>query len=280
MKKNISIIISSLLFTFAAGQASATSTVTDYNATYAVTKKDTAKLPLAKVIEIHDILKFDNTVEDSPSITIDIHIPVVKSLNKNLSNKLDKTLTSMIFEEEEINLEKAAHEFCRKRKEEFVASINEFIGDSGDYGIPKFFNGLFYSITAKAESGLNGYINYTVTHDEYLGGAHPSSYKSTIIINPINGNTVTLDDILEPGYKEKLTELLTAKLLEQHNARSIREAQETGFFINESGVPIPSSYTFDNNGIMFIYNTYEIAPYVFGAIHLTLTYDELKVLLK
>ena len=279
MKKNLTIIISSLLFTFAAGQAYAISAATDHSTAYSVNKTDTAKLPIAKVIEIHDKLKLDNTVEDSPSITIDISIPVVKSLNKNISNKLDKTLTSMIFEEEEINLNKAVQEFCRKRKEEFVLSINEYISDNGG-NVPEFFHGLYYSITANAESGLNGYINYTVTQDAYLGGAHPNSYKSTIIFNPINGNTVTLDDILKPEYTEELTALLTAKLLKEHNARSIKEAQEIGFFISEPGVPIPSSYTFDNNGIMFIYNTYEIAPYVFGAIHLTLTYDELKDLLK
>lgn len=282
MKKNISIILGSLLFAFAAGEASATNTATDYSTTYAVTRTDTAKLPLDRVIEIHDKLLLDKTIEEAPSVTIDISIPVVKSLNKDISKKLDKTLASMIFEDEENSLDKAAQDFCRNRKEEFVLYINELINDDGDNisDFSGFFYNFYYYITANAESGWNGYINYTVTQEVYEGGAHPNSYKSTIIFNPIDGNRVTLDDILKPGYKEALTALLTTKLLEEYNAKTIKEAQEIGLFINETGVPIPSSYTFGDNGIMFIYNTYEIAPYVFGAIHLTLTYDELKDLLK
>ena len=282
MKKNISIILGSLLFAFAAGEAYATNTATDYNTTYAVTRTDTAKLSLDRVIEIHEKLLLDKTIEEAPSVTIDINIPVVKSLNKDISKKLDKTLASMIFEDEENSLDKAAQDFCRNRKEEFILYINELINDDGDNisDFSGFFYNFFYGITADVESGLNGYINYTVTQEVYEGGAHPNSYKSTIIFNPIDGNTVTLDDILKPGYKEALTALLTTKLLEEYNAKTIKEAQEIGLFINETGVPIPSNYTFDNNGIVFIYNTYEIAPYVFGAIHLTLTYDELKDLLK
>ena len=282
MKKNISIILGSLLFAFAAGEASATNTATDYSTTYAVTRTDTAKLPLDRVIEIHEKLLLDKTIEEAPSVTIDISIPVVKSLNKDISKKLDKTLASMIFEDEENSLDKAAQDFCRNRKEEFVLYINELINDDGDNisDFSGFFYNFSYYITANAESGWNGYINYTVTQEVYEGGAHPNSYKSTIIFNPIDGNTVTLDDILKPGYKEALTALLTTKLLEEYNAKTIKEAQEIGLFINETGVPIPSNYTFDNNGIVFIYNTYEIAPYVFGAIHITLTYDELKDLLK
>lgn len=278
MKKNISIILGSLLFAFAAGEAYAT----DYSTTYAVTRTDTAKLPLDRVIEIHDKLLLDKTIEEAPSIAIDISIPVVKSLNKDISKKLDKTLASMIFEDEENSLDKAVHDFCRNRKEEFVLYINELINDDGDNisDFSGFFYNFYYYITANAESGWNGYINYTVTQEVYEGGAHPNSYKSTIIFNPIDGNRVTLDDILKPGYKEALTTLLTAKLLEQYNAKNIKEAQEIGFFINETGVPIPSSYTFGDNGIMFIYNTYEIASYASGEINLTLTYNELKDLLK
>jgi hypothetical protein len=271
-----------LLFAFTAGEAYATNTATDYNTTYAVTRTDTAKLPLDRVIEIHEKLLLDKTIEEAPSVTIDINIPVVKSLNKDISKKLDRTLASMIFEEEESSLDKAVQVFCRNRKEEFVLYINELINDDGDNisDFSGFFYNFFYGITADVESGLNGYINYTATQEVYEGGAHPNSYKSTIIFNPIDGNTVTLDDILKPGYKEALTALLTTKLLEKYNAKTIKEAQEIGLFINETGVPIPSNYTFGNNGIVFIYNTYEIAPYVFGAIHLTLTYDELKDLLK
>ena len=282
MKKNITIILSSILFAFGAEHASAMNMSTEYDATYAVTRTDTAKLPLDRVIEIHDTLQFDKTIEEAPSIAIDISIPVVKSLNKDISKKLDKTLASMIFEDEENSLDKAVQDFCRNRKEEFVLYINELINDDGDNisDFSGFFYNFYYYITANAESGWNGYINYTVTQEVYEGGAHPNSYKSTIIFNPIDGNRVTLDDILKPGYKEALTTLLTAKLFEQNNVRSIQEAQDAGFFIYEPGVPIPSNYTFGNNGIVFIYNTYEIAPYVFGAIHLTLTYDELKDLLK
>ena len=282
MKKNISIILGSLLFAFAAGEAYATNPATDYNTTYAVTRTDTAKLPLDRVIEIHDKLLLDKTIEEAPSVTIDINIPVVKSLNKDISKKLDRTLTSMIFEDEENSLDKAAQDFCRNRKEEFVLYINELINDDGDNisDFSGFFYNFYYYITANAESGWNGYINYTVTQEVYEGGAHPNSYKSTIIFNPIDGNRVTLDDILKPGYKEALTTLLTAKLFEENNVRSIQEAQDAGFFIYEPGVPIPSNYTFGNNGITFIYNTYEIASYASGEINLTLTYNELKDLLK
>ena len=129
MKKNISIIIGSLLFAFAAGEASATNTATDYNTTYAVTRTDTAKLPFDRVIEIHDKLLLDKTIEDAPSVTIDISIPVVKSLNKDISKKLDKTLASMIFEDEESSLDKAVQDFVMNSEisREFVKKLTDMV---------------------------------------------------------------------------------------------------------------------------------------------------------
>ena len=43
---------------------------------------------------------------------------------------------------------------------------------------------------------------------------------------------------------------------------------------------ISNNFILDNENIVFIYNKYEIAPYAFGDIMITVTYDELKDLLK
>lgn len=52
------------------------------------------------------------------------------------------------------------------------------------------------------------------------------------------------------------------------------------FYFDFESIKLNNHYSVDALGIPFIYNEYEIAPWISGTIHIKFTYDELKPFVK
>ena len=77
-----------------------------------------------------------------------------------------------------------------------------------------------------------------------------------------------------PGYEEKLAEALTAHLRE---AVPDQESYDT-MFTHE--IKPNGNFTVSEQGVTYIYNQYEIAPYSMGAIHVSVPWDEIRDLIR
>jgi hypothetical protein len=81
------------------------------------------------------------------------------------------------------------------------------------------------------------------------------------------------------GYQFKLRELLLEELKDQTKTNSLDELHEQGYFLTMD-IYAPQNFILDDDEIIFIYNPYEIAPYDKGNTELTLSYSQLKEILK
>ncbi|MFZ6013440.1 MAG: RsiV family protein, partial [Bacteroidota bacterium] len=111
-------------------------------------------------------------------------------------------------------------------------------------------------------------------------GAHGGAGTYFINMNPQTGKEVKLDDILKSGYANVL-------LKEGEKAfRMVRDLADTtsfydyGFEFPDNKFQLNDNYGFIQEGIVFFYNRYEIAPYAAGPTQIVIPYEKLRGWLK
>ena len=112
----------------------------------------------------------------------------------------------------------------------------------------------------------------------YSGGAHGMSNIAYDIINLNNGTLLAYKDIFQEDTEDSLTSILTHKLRKDYKIPDDIPLKKAGFFVDEI-VPNHNIYI-NGNGIGFVYNSYEIAPYSSGQTNIFLEFDNVVGLLK
>jgi hypothetical protein len=133
--------------------------------------------------------------------------------------------------------------------------------------------------------GREDLLVLTKTTESYLGGAHGNSVTSCFVIDPAAVERLTLNDIF--GSREELRSLLEAELRRKYQLPEGAPLSEAGFFTDRIELPenffltekapdnLSGGQGADSPFMHFLWNTYEIAPYVMGAIEVALPLKEL-----
>lgn len=119
-----------------------------------------------------------------------------------------------------------------------------------------------------------GWQSYCCASSDYQGGAHGMYGETHRVFDLATGEQVQESDFLREGADEDedLAELLYGKLM-----AGLDEEEEDALF----GIPGPNeNFSVSDEGVTWHYNPYEIAPYAFGVLEATLTWEELKPFLK
>ena len=104
----------------------------------------------------------------------------------------------------------------------------------------------------------------------YLGGAHPIDIRHFINLDKINHKELMLFDIISPDKEPNLT-----KYAEQI-FRAVREIKFTGslnaagFWFNNDKFMLSENFSLADEGLVFYYNPYDIAPFSMGSTQLLL----------
>lgn len=131
------------------------------------------------------------------------------------------------------------------------------------------------TLIKKAET--EKYVTYTYQCEQYNGGAHG--------MHTLHGITIRKSDCRRIGWEtvrdyqnEKMQEQLRKGLKGYFNVSTDEELKSMLFpEVSLYSLPQPQCPPlFTPEGIMFVYNSYEIAPYAAGKPMFTIPYDELK----
>jgi len=111
----------------------------------------------------------------------------------------------------------------------------------------------------------------------YTGGAHGLTNTSYLLLNTHTGLPIELPDLITPDSIPALTTRITNKLKLQSGLEMTDSLSANGFFVdvvrpNENFYVCP-------DGLGFVYNSYEIAPYAKGLIRVSFNWNELSGLL-
>jgi len=108
----------------------------------------------------------------------------------------------------------------------------------------------------------------------YSGGAHGMSNIAYDIIYLDDGKVLTFEDIFKEGSEDELSMLLTSQLKKDYEIPKNVTLKDAGFFVDKVE-PNHNIYV-NGNGIGFLYNSYEIAPYAQGTTNIFLEFRQIK----
>lgn len=157
----------------------------------------------------------------------------------------------------------------------FISDYQDFINE-----MPEGAGGWHYTADVAVEILSDTLISLSVQEEYFTGGAHGGYGTYFINVNPATGADVTLENILKAGYNEPL------RSLGEKIFRKVREIPDTAslnenyFEFADDKFELNQNYGFKKEGIVFFYNSYEIAPYAAGPTEVLIPYEELAAWLK
>ena len=121
--------------------------------------------------------------------------------------------------------------------------------------------------------------SYAMDVYEYTGGAHGNRYLLIQNYDLETGDMVNEQDLFIDDYYEPLkTLLLNALIAQTDNAESKRDLRRMGYSVADV-VPNENFYV-TQDGITYVYNPYEIAPYAMGCIEIFLPWETVRPLIR
>lgn len=127
----------------------------------------------------------------------------------------------------------------------------------------------------KAEDEVNGYFSgsykklrsYIVEYYTYAGGAHGLNTYTPLVFDTESGAVVPEEEFFAEGYKEPLSGLIRDKVCEENENIQLFDL----FAVGANG-----AYEVGEKGVSWYFQPYEIAPYAYGVLSTTLSWDEVE----
>ena len=228
-------------------------------------------------------VKADRTVsisQEQGAPQCQVHLSLAAAQNSPQAETINQTVIAELLNfEGTTNLQQAADSFAAKYTSEYQHNFALLYREDRNDPEKRAWYEYHYNITSDAQQGRKGVTVYTALIDYYEGGAHGINQKLTMNFDNSTGKMLTLDDIFVPGFETALNRLLLQKLMEETDTKDIDNLRDKGYLYSMD-MFAPENFILDEDGITFIYNPYEIAPYEKGMTELTLDYNELKEIWK
>lgn len=203
------------------------------------------------------------------SVEISAEYPVFKTGNE-AGMTISSEITGALFGEEYMSMDPEAAAIAYKealgqeyREENLQLLEDEVFEGSASLNWDDIVSG-------SVEGRKDNIISYVVEHYVFRGGAHGMTSVTAYNFDTRSGKEIKETDFFRKDYEEKLTKLLTARLPEAVGGPENMEM----LFIAE--VEPNDNFCITEDGVTFIYNHYEIAPYAMGVIRITIPWNELE----
>ncbi len=266
MKKNISIIIASLVLIV-------------LFITSCTNRGDDLKFDNISLSEKIYLFPEIDTTKPFANVEVDFNYP--KSFkNKEELARLQEIFNGTFFNDESFGFllpKEAVNIYLEEYTKEYRKLGNQYYEDmeniEGDNQPSWYWYQLHKSNEVLFEN--ENILSYSVSHATYTGGAHGSLQVLYYTINLNTLTTITEEDIFTPNYHSFLTEKIIDNLMIEHNVDTPEELLNKGFFdIND--IAPNNNFWINNEGVHYVYNQYEIAPYSMGPIEVTIPYKDIK----
>ena len=211
--------------------------------------------------------------EASPKLEISIDMPYAKG-DDDRAKLINNAIEEQLFMMTGLPMQQAVEKFVEERGNGYIADFSAFYKEDKEDGQRSGWYECHYDLKARTEQKADTIVNYIYELDTYDGGAHGLLTKGVLNFSTNTGKKLTLDDVLLQGYEHRLTELLLDKLLKQTASKDINELRAKGYLYSMDMCP-SQTYIINDDGITFIYNQYEIAPYAMGMTELQMDWKEL-----
>ena len=114
----------------------------------------------------------------------------------------------------------------------------------------------------------------------FTGGAHGNYGTTYYNFDATTGQIISLEDILEDGFKASLTTIAEPIFKKSYLESGMTNYSEAGFYFENDVFKLTDNFAITKEGLKFLYNPYEVAPYALGQQEIIIPYAALKNLIK
>jgi hypothetical protein len=200
--------------------------------------------------------------------------------NASLKDTLTKSIISFCLGADYANLAPlaAVRSYTKNYLSNYRKELEPNFKQEADSSVFQWYN-YYRSIIGKVKFQKHDVLTYEMNFNEYTGGAH-NMYATTYESFDLKRmKDVKLNDLFKPNYQNELTAIIVKQLLTDMHVRTVGELTEKGYGSTGNISPTENFY-FSKDGMTFVYNIYEIAPYSLGIISVHIDYDKLKSIME
>jgi len=139
------------------------------------------------------------------------------------------------------------------------------------------FSDFEYNKSCKLSMETEELITVASSDYSYTGGAHGLFGVGYYNIDKNTGDLIDEEQFFKSGYKEKLAALIQNAIEERNNSSDDENSIE--LLDDLKNVKPNRNFYFSNEGIVYVYNIYEIAPYSQGTVEVTVPYIQISSLI-
>ncbi len=229
------------------------------------------------------LLEVNDTTLPYSDVNINFLYPKQFKSKEDLS-RLQQIFIGTFFGDVELDQfspQEALTSYMDEYKEEYKSLSNmyyEEVQRMKDDNMPMWY-WYYLNLENKIKFTNDSLLSYAVEFSNYTGGAHGSYNVVFTNIDLNNLTTVSEEDIFIPNYQKPLAEIIIRRLMKQNEVDKPEDLLNIGFFNIEEIFP-NNNFWINEEGLNYVFNQYEIAPYVMGAIEVFIPFEDLKDILK
>lgn len=228
----------------------------------------------AKVTKVVSITNEDN----APQCQVNLQVKYVKG-DSEAAKAVNQAIMQRLFRMDSLTMQQAVDSFANFYTSEYQKNMAPlYREDRADEDKHAWYQ-YRYTIETETQEGKDDCLVYLINLDMYEGGAHGIKQQLVMNFDAKTGKQIGLDDLFVQGYQYPLNDLLMAELRAQTKCVSLDELHNQGYLLTMD-IYAPQNFILGDDGITFIYNPYEIAPYDKGNTELTLSYSILGKIMK
>ena len=123
-------------------------------------------------------------------------------------------------------------------------------------------------------------LSVELTLYAFTGGAHPNAFVELESYDLATAEPLVLADLLAAGAAPRLPALGERLFRREREIPEGESLEEAGFWFEDDRFELTDNFAVTGKGLVFVYNPYEVAPYVFGPTRITVPWSELRGLLR
>ncbi len=221
-----------------------------------------------------------DTLKGALSVNIEVEIPVA-FMDSNVLRKVRSTIISNLFGQEYVQVtnDSLLKFFYTELQADYKQNNEPLINvmdSSNNYSFNNEHTLSGFSLLSDKKIYVYGIERYVD-----MGGAHGLETRNYYNFDLKTGLLITEKDLFKPNYQLELAELIKKRIVEDskdnNDTEPILSIEDTDFW-SDSIKPNGNFYITDE-GINYVFNPYEIAPYYMGQTEVTLPYNRIKNLL-
>ena len=246
---------------------------------------------LCKEYTFEKVAYLEDGQESNLTFSIRYAYPVAVNASDEVLAKLQRAVCQMVLGDAFLDMrpQQAIEAYAAMKHNEYIQNnlplLQEWAIDHEDesFGETLFNEELIISAAPIGNclplTNIPSLWSYAMDVYEYTGGAHGNRYLLIQNYDLQTGDAVSEQDLFIDDYYEQLKTLLLEALIAQTDeAETKKDLRRLGYSVADV-VPNENFYVTDE-GITYVYNPYEIAPYAMGCIQISLSWDSIRHLLR